>query len=390
MHAQMASERGAFDFDAVAPEIGDKMIRRHPHVFGEDRAGRQRGGAARWDEIKREEKRRGEDKGKGSRRGHGRSADALPGLDARPEGAGKGGAGGVRLAERSQRCSRRCARRSPRSRRGRRPGPNADAVADEIGDLLFCRRSTSRAGTSWTPKRSSSARRTSSCGVSSTSKRRCRRAGGAGKTPRSRNWTPSGNRPRNRQPPIAAGCNERNPDRDGLYYVNQTAGFPATQTHHVSTPDPVSTLAISGLATLLVKSMIAKYSQVPASSGLTGAETAQHILRARGIHDVTIAQADGMMGDHYNPPTRRSRSRPTSTTAVPRRPWASPRTSAATPSSISRPTRRCNCAWRRSARRSSPVSCHVPAVHVHVHGHHLPLTRGSRSWRSAGDGHHGL
>ena len=32
-HAQMAEERGLFDFNAVAAAISDKMIRRHPHVF---------------------------------------------------------------------------------------------------------------------------------------------------------------------------------------------------------------------------------------------------------------------------------------------------------------------------------------------------------------------
>jgi ATP diphosphatase len=35
-HAQMASERGWFGFDDVAQAITAKMIRRHPHVFGED------------------------------------------------------------------------------------------------------------------------------------------------------------------------------------------------------------------------------------------------------------------------------------------------------------------------------------------------------------------
>ena len=34
-HARMAEEAGQFDFDAVAEAISDKMIRRHPHVFGE-------------------------------------------------------------------------------------------------------------------------------------------------------------------------------------------------------------------------------------------------------------------------------------------------------------------------------------------------------------------
>jgi tetrapyrrole methylase family protein/MazG family protein/ATP diphosphatase len=34
-HARMAEEQGAFDFAAVAEAINDKMVRRHPHVFGE-------------------------------------------------------------------------------------------------------------------------------------------------------------------------------------------------------------------------------------------------------------------------------------------------------------------------------------------------------------------
>ena len=34
-HAQMAGERGAFNFDDIAQTITDKLIRRHPHVFGD-------------------------------------------------------------------------------------------------------------------------------------------------------------------------------------------------------------------------------------------------------------------------------------------------------------------------------------------------------------------
>ena len=34
-YAQMADEKGSFDFDQIADSIADKMIRRHPHVFGE-------------------------------------------------------------------------------------------------------------------------------------------------------------------------------------------------------------------------------------------------------------------------------------------------------------------------------------------------------------------
>ncbi len=37
-HAQMAEEAGAFDLEAVTQAISDKMVRRHPHVFGPDAA----------------------------------------------------------------------------------------------------------------------------------------------------------------------------------------------------------------------------------------------------------------------------------------------------------------------------------------------------------------
>lgn len=36
MNAQVAKERGAFDFNKVVQGITDKLIRRHPHVFGEE------------------------------------------------------------------------------------------------------------------------------------------------------------------------------------------------------------------------------------------------------------------------------------------------------------------------------------------------------------------
>ena len=36
-HARMAEEAGEFDFDSVAHAIADKMVRRHPHVFGDAR-----------------------------------------------------------------------------------------------------------------------------------------------------------------------------------------------------------------------------------------------------------------------------------------------------------------------------------------------------------------
>ena len=62
LHSQIAGERGAFDFDAVAtPRSPEKMVRRHPHVFGDDRAQDSVAVLKRWDEIKREEKGAGAD-----------------------------------------------------------------------------------------------------------------------------------------------------------------------------------------------------------------------------------------------------------------------------------------------------------------------------------------
>ncbi len=55
-HAQMAREAGFFDFDDVAGTISDKMLRRHPHVFGteEERAAGAQAGS--WERIKAEER----------------------------------------------------------------------------------------------------------------------------------------------------------------------------------------------------------------------------------------------------------------------------------------------------------------------------------------------
>jgi len=55
-HAQMASEESRFDFGDVVYAITEKLIRRHPHVFGEQ-AARDAGGAkARWDDVKEDER----------------------------------------------------------------------------------------------------------------------------------------------------------------------------------------------------------------------------------------------------------------------------------------------------------------------------------------------
>ena len=55
-HARMAEEARAFDFDAVAAAIADKMIRRHPHVFGEERRPDVAGQRVAWEAHKEAER----------------------------------------------------------------------------------------------------------------------------------------------------------------------------------------------------------------------------------------------------------------------------------------------------------------------------------------------
>ncbi len=55
-HSELASERGDFDMDEVARGISEKLIRRHPHVFGASGADDTESVLRQWDEIKRAEK----------------------------------------------------------------------------------------------------------------------------------------------------------------------------------------------------------------------------------------------------------------------------------------------------------------------------------------------
>jgi MazG family protein len=56
MHAQIASERGAFHIEQVLEEVTAKLIRRHPHVFGESEAHDAGAVVHLWEAVKRKEK----------------------------------------------------------------------------------------------------------------------------------------------------------------------------------------------------------------------------------------------------------------------------------------------------------------------------------------------
>ncbi len=55
-HAQIANEEKRFDIHDVARAINDKLVRRHPHVFGDTRADTADEVLTNWEQIKREEK----------------------------------------------------------------------------------------------------------------------------------------------------------------------------------------------------------------------------------------------------------------------------------------------------------------------------------------------
>ena len=58
-HARMAEEAGHFKFDDVAREINEKLIRRHPHVFGTDKIETSAQVLRQWEIIKATEKKHG-------------------------------------------------------------------------------------------------------------------------------------------------------------------------------------------------------------------------------------------------------------------------------------------------------------------------------------------
>ena len=55
-HCQLANERGAFDFEKVARHLVDKLVRRHPHVFGDTKVKDVDEVWANWEKIKKAEK----------------------------------------------------------------------------------------------------------------------------------------------------------------------------------------------------------------------------------------------------------------------------------------------------------------------------------------------
>ncbi len=127
-HSQMAGEEGRFTFDDCARAIVEKLVRRHPHVFGSENAADSTAVLARWEEIKRAEK------------GSAAEASALDGISE--------GLPGLMRAEKVQKRAAKVgfdwselppviAKVREELAEVEAAIGDADRVEDEVGDLLF-------------------------------------------------------------------------------------------------------------------------------------------------------------------------------------------------------------------------------------------------------------
>jgi MazG family protein len=136
--SQIASEEGHFTIDDVLDRIADKLVRRHPHVFGSESLGTAGEVVHRWEEIKQQEKRRA---APGGAAAAGREAllDGVPRaqpalleaeqLSKRAAKAGFDWEKTLDLVEKINEESRELAQASESRDR--------DRIEDEMGDLLF-------------------------------------------------------------------------------------------------------------------------------------------------------------------------------------------------------------------------------------------------------------
>jgi ATP diphosphatase len=133
-HARMAEEQGAFDFGGVVEAITEKLVRRHPHVFGDERSETPHAVAGLWDRIKAQEKAaRGEVQNEGALAG---VPVALPALTRALKLQAK--ASTVGFDWNDPRAVLRKIREEADEIEAALTGGEPDAaVAAEVGDLLF-------------------------------------------------------------------------------------------------------------------------------------------------------------------------------------------------------------------------------------------------------------
>lgn len=142
--AQLASEEKAFDIEAVAAGIADKLERRHPHVFGETRVETAGEALQQWEKLKDAE-RRGQKGSPGVLSGVPRALPALlkaHRLASKASQFGFDWTGPDQVLEKIEEELAELRRARRGEGRGRRPDPAA--IEEELGDLFFALASLSR------------------------------------------------------------------------------------------------------------------------------------------------------------------------------------------------------------------------------------------------------
>ena len=66
----------------------------------------------------------------------------------------------------------------------------------------------------------------------------------------------------------------------------------------------IGVMVLSYIIQAMLQSRFNKYSQVPTSNGMTGADIARKMLHDNGITDVEVTSVRGTLTDHYNPQTK--------------------------------------------------------------------------------------
>lgn len=139
--ARIAAEEGRFDFEEVARRIADKLIRRHPHVFGGDQARGIPEVWRRWDAIKLQEKQgRGEQASPPSRLDG--IPRALPALNRARLLADKAARAGFDWPSPAAILDK--VREETAELEGAMAGTDGDHLAEELGDLFFVLASLAR------------------------------------------------------------------------------------------------------------------------------------------------------------------------------------------------------------------------------------------------------
>jgi ATP diphosphatase len=136
-HARMAQEQGAFDFGDVVQAITEKLLRRHPHVFGDARGLEVEAVNALWDRIKAQEKAERTPAGKDTDQA-GALAGVPVGLPALTRALKlQDKAGKVGFDWNDPRAVLAKIREEADEIEAALDAPNGDAIAGEVGDLLF-------------------------------------------------------------------------------------------------------------------------------------------------------------------------------------------------------------------------------------------------------------